>query len=620
MLKKMFVVFTTTIFLVILGSCTTELKNYSLSGTITFTLPGYPSHGLSNVAVKLQSADAGYSTMTDSAGNYSFSNVQGGFYTIIPQKTGWQFGTLGVMLDRNAKNQNFDVIGTVGAYTIDPWGYIWDNTTRAAKTYAQAVANCPPGWRLPTPTEIYRNNLATGTGAVGTLASTEWLWTNILWDQTNITLCRLSDGATTADGPTGSYNFRYVMPDAVPDAFTGSNVNVNKIKGEQPFEFATNGHRFVMDTMDRASLPYSAAMREAMFYNAFIPTLSYYTAAIKSGLPNGSNNWLFTSDQEGADKSDFIVGLVAWPDINTAFPATYSTYIAGSYLVTNRNFRCIGWKTKPAISPCISSISGTTMWTDTDTTDGTCVLKSVTNDMGGSTGTSLVEAIDACFKDGGHLPTEQELMQMIIQGLPNGSGGNNWLWSSDYETGTSSGLAGIVRWQGTQKDFTGYYSTFSSWSGHTTTDKHLYRPVYYPLDKDYSGPDQNNTITCPKGLFSYTKDLGNGNVIRIWIDNSDRDVKAFHAAIKDCYDSGGHLATRRDLVELIRKGLPNGSGNWIWTSDMANWPQAETIRWTGINNSFADQDTGTTPDGSALDTSGAPLGYRCIWTNELRIP
>jgi len=64
-----------------------------------------------------------------------------------------------------------------GYELVDDWGYAWDGIQRAPKTWAEAKAACEAdGGRLPTVTELYRNNArSTGTGNISTPNDTSYL-------------------------------------------------------------------------------------------------------------------------------------------------------------------------------------------------------------------------------------------------------------------------------------------------------------------------------------------------------------------------------------------------------------------------------------------------------------
>jgi hypothetical protein len=226
----------------------------------------------------------------------------------------------------------------------------------------------------------------------------------------------------------------------------------------------------------------------------------------------------------------------------------------------------------------------------------------------------MFDALKNCFDSGGHLPTHQEYMVLVQSGLPNDST-NAYIWTSDYHNGA---YVGIIRWTGTNPDFTGYHSTYMSWSTHAVATIRPFRPVYHPIDEEYYGPADN---LCVGGRFEVSKDLGNGKSIKIWTDSSNRAAATYQQAISVCYGLGGHLASRRDLVELLANGLPNRADTWVWTSDKASYYQIEVIKLLENLTNYADQsaDTNYSAEVTHNTSSTGIYSYRCVWTNEVRI-
>jgi hypothetical protein len=155
-----------------------------------------------------------------------------------------------------------------------------------------------------------------------------------------------------------------------------------------------------------------------------------------------------------------------------------------------------------------------------------------------------------------------------------------------------------------------------TWSGHAPSTTNLYRPVYYPIDEDYNGPPDN---VCIGGRFEVAKELGNGKAIKIWTDSYNRSAATYHQAISNCHSIGGQLASRRDLVELLTNGLPNGNDTLVWTSDKASYSQIEVIKLLGNLTGFADQSADPNYATEVVNSTGNTYSYRCVWTNEVRI-
>ncbi len=70
------------------GQCKTPPATFSISGKVTLN----PSHsGLAGVTMTL-SGDANATTVTDASGNYSFTGLAPGMYSVTPSRSGYKFG------------------------------------------------------------------------------------------------------------------------------------------------------------------------------------------------------------------------------------------------------------------------------------------------------------------------------------------------------------------------------------------------------------------------------------------------------------------------------------------------------------------------------------------------
>jgi hypothetical protein len=576
--------------------------SFSISGRITFPSLNNQDFGLPGVNLEILGSSYMWDITTDDDGNYELSNIPPGEYTINPSRQGWQFTPELLVVTITADDVNYRNFegGAADGYILDPWGYIWESQVRTATNWNAANSNCTSmGGRLPTPTEVFRNNLATGSGILPATDSTTYFWTNIpAYAGAYITI-RTSNGSTTYYSATSNISYRCVWP--LKDEATFKDAYIYSDPGDPGFQIEINGQKFFMDTKSRPRLTYNAALREAAFYKAFIPTESMMTAAIKAGLPNGlglgGTYWHWTSDHEGWNGTQFLVGIVCWSEIDTAFDDTNSTYSSWNYITNGywHHFRLMGLTDE--VSPNPSVISN--KWVDTNSK-----LTTTTVDESAS---SFVDAIDTCFQRGGHLPTHQELVMLIQAGLPGGT--DTWLWTAEFHSGD---YVGINKWLDVDPDCTGYYSTYLTHSTRVASTIRPFRTVYYPIDAFYTGPtvDQSHT-----GLYS----VSHGSA-KIWTDMSDRPPVTFAEAVKICHDLGGHLATKRDMVELIRSGLPNGMNNWIWTADQAYYYQVEVVKWTGVETDFQDvYGSGENDDSYQITNDTSTVRpFRCVWTNELR--
>ncbi|MCP4133886.1 MAG: hypothetical protein GY754_23150, partial [bacterium] len=567
-------------------------EKHGILGKITFN-----NLGLAKVSLVCKKGSDSITVVSADDGSYGTGSLGAGMYTVIPSKLGWTFSPSSYTVNFDGNDVNgYDFTGgaSVG-YRPDSWGYLWDDIMRGPATLAEAEETCAAlGGRLPTPTEIFRNNTLSRYGLHTVGNEADYLWTNIEYDAAQNVTVRLSDGATSQTAKTGTCYYRCVYPDTDRSFF-----NKNYIcgpPGDEGFVLTSNGNTFYMDKYDRPLLTYTAAVREAAFYHAHVPPELTYTEAIKSGLPNGGSQWCWTSDQEGSNGTQFLVGIVNWTDVDTNFTDAYTTYASWGYMSDKRSYRCVGiGKEVPVASSGMAN----------EWTGGTTFLKSLTEDKSPA---NFYNAIDACLESGGHVPTFPDLMEMIQAGLPNGS--NTYIWTSDIEGGAyGSQHTGIVKWSGTEPSFTGLHSTYSTWDTRADTTLYAYRPVYYPVNEAYNGPDAS---AFHQESFLLSRTNPDGKTIKIWADAYNRDMAVFHEAVKTCYDLGGHLATFRDMVELIRNDLPNGTAHQrLWTSDLTRLDYAKTISWDGTEPDFRESADIHNPRNGVEEHC-----YRCVWTNE----
>jgi hypothetical protein len=190
------------------------------------------------------------------------------------------------------------------------------------------------------------------------------------------------------------------------------------------------------------------------------------------------------------------------------------------------------------------------------------------------------------------------------------------MWTSDQNgwNGTQF-LVSVKRWTGTDLSHLHAYSKDLSWD-YRTTASYPFRCIYYPVDTSYTGPA---SASCAGGCF--TVNLPGGSNAKMWVDNFDRAPPATALnAIDACRALGGHLASERDLTEAVREGLPNGSGQWLLTSDTEIGDGSSgglllgIVKWSGTDTAFTDQYSTYSTWGWPYN----PLAYRCMWTNELR--
>jgi hypothetical protein len=231
-----------------------------------------------------------------------------------------------------------------------------------------------------------------------------------------------------------------------------------------------------------------------------------------------------------------------------------------------------------------------------------------------------------CLRKGGHLPTSTELAAMAVQGLPAAGSSALRLTADQGVLGSAVtfGWSGTAYWPIDPDLATTTPTTDGvpyAWSATSIQDLpngdatgRPYRCLYYGVDPAFTKPAETQ---CSGGCFEVSPGAGaSAGRPRMWFDATSRGGQVgdtYASAVATCAASGGRLASTRDLVEAIRSGLDNASGDAVVTSELARGPVVRTLTWSGsVNPAFADTGSASV----ALGATGQK--YRCMWTNEIR--
>ncbi|WP_255636740.1 MXAN_6577-like cysteine-rich protein [Hyalangium versicolor] len=486
----------------------------------------------------------------------------------------------------------------------DAWDTSWDGLERIANTYAAAKQTCEGlGARLPTASELFLVN-AKRLENIGA-TSTNYLWSLAPYGPATQHTVRLSDGltSTAAVSTSAKQTYRCVCPSAsAPESFSGNACFGSPGKG--CFALKEGGGRYNMDGVDRPLLSKNGAVWECTYQRAHLADYGTYVAAIVAGLPGGNASWYHTGDDARSSKDV----LIKWTGVQKSWIASGNT--TASTLTASRSFRCVG----------VNYAAGT----HPNTVVGEFVgLRSGYKGEGSNPVQAVWEvAHDTCWNRGGHLPRSTELAALIQEGLPNGD--NSWLWTSDQAgyNGTQF-LAMTLRWSGSNKLFGYYNSDYVSTVYKTgTPPDRPFRCIYYPLDAQYAGPAEQS---CQGGCMRFQ--LSGATPAVVWMDMKDRSLATLEGAMSSCSALGGRLASSRDHTEAIRHSLPNGSGQYLLTSDLTYddrsttqtpVPYVSILKWTAVNTGFNDQYSAYSTWGVIPTATASTRPYRCMWTNELR--
>lgn len=483
----------------------------------------------------------------------------------------------------------------------DRWNFVWDGLERTSATFAEAEAQCGGiGGRLPMATEIHRASAAR-TSDVGQSTHSNLLWTNVPYTPTVQMTARLNDGVTSTSAISSKLTYRCVCAPPATDGYSGHDC-IGSSKAEC-LEFKREGKTYLMDTVDRATMPAGPAAWECSFVGGQLPPTDVYADLLtrNSGIGKGNSAWHHTSDQ-GHYNGDIVI---RWGDVGTWTPndagMSYGVY-SSSY-----SARCMGVKGAiPAKSP---SAPGNAL---TIPTTGFSIEN---NDR---PATTFQGALDICWNLGGHLPITAQLYDGLVAGMGNGT--NQWLWTGDEtEYNGTQFTVGLLSFSGTAPRYQYVYS--GGIGAITHSYKHdatlrAYRCSYPAIDVSYKGPtaDQCNIQPCAE----FRAKPGD-TTAAMWIDKFDRGTATWPAAASACTAAGGRLASERDLAEAIRQGLTGGTGSLIWTADTsayesAPYVRAHVVKWSGTTPAFDD----TYSTYMTWDYPSNSHPYRCAFTNEYR--
>jgi|GEM_PF-3541332 len=97
------------------------------------------------------------------------------------------------------------------------------------------------------------------------------------------------------------------------------------------------------DPIDRAAVTYTAAVSACLAVGGRLPKAHELKEAIRAGLPNGSNLWLWTADGSGDNSNGYSYAeIFRWNGVNANFGGIYSGDATWSGKGSQtRNFRCM---------------------------------------------------------------------------------------------------------------------------------------------------------------------------------------------------------------------------------------------------------------------------------------
>jgi hypothetical protein len=500
-----------------------------------------------------------------------------------------------------------------GFAATDAWGEVWDGLPRQLATFSEAETICNSlGARLPTASEIYRNNLSTGisTNSISSTSATEYLWTVIptTTADTNV-LVRLSDGAVTTAAISSDKNYRCVWPDTSPSGFDQNACYGNPGEECWSYKYGQN-----IDSQDRVALDYASASAECEFYNASLPVFSDWDSFIHNELPNAQNQYLWSANAMYWYSGNYGQALIKWQGDTDSKQFSFDNLTSGNGSLSNssspRAFRCVGQEdTSQLISATNPDCNGGCF----NTSSRRSVLSADSTDR---TAATHDVAATTCRSLGADLPNAADISDLIHQGLPNGS--NNWLWLSDPAYWYNNGFGhATARWAGTGFPEWSYIVNSGGLANATTPNN--YRCVWrqkindLPVCNGADGIDQTqNSYSCVSstdGDSSGNAVPGGSQLVDTWGNAWDLQQRAAATHIdaeSACTAIGGRLPTASE-VYAVRDGQSLSSAigdsfavDYIWTKT----PHPTSASYVTVRVS----DGGTS---TSVDTTPTP--YRCVW-------
>ena len=499
-----------------------------------------------------------------------------------------------------------------GSPTTDSWGSTWDSIERGKKVWSEANTICENlGGRLPTATELYRNNATTGTGDIGQSINTEWLWTNIsTYQEDNKVVIKVSNGETSNSNESTPRAFRCIWPNDDNSGFDEDRCNHKP--GESCFKY---DKYYNIDTVDRPALDYAAATNECMFYGASIPMLTEWSESIHDGLENGTNSWNWIGETIYWYNGGYGSPLLRWSEIGTKdwYYSNASATASLSYQSNKNYFRCIGLENQSFIdAPAENNCNGDCFVNNDRATK-------LISDSEDRETMKYTQAVELCRSLGGTLPNTREFIENLHNGWANGS--NNWLWVVDHlYWANGGGYSGVpmFRWTDIANDHWFFqHSSTMTWT--YMDDTHSFRCLWHPKKPDLPVCTNSDDILKWDGTAYVCESSLNGTSggnaygaekIDPWMnawDGTQRSQATYEDAKADCESLGGRLPTATEIYRI-------NSNNPIEVSNIGT-DLNDSWLWTSLDSRVIDDKVVVRISDGVTDkiSKEASTPYRCIW-------
>jgi hypothetical protein len=230
-----------------------------------------------------------------------------------------------------------------------------------------------------------------------------------------------------------------------------------------PDEFRPPLSRYKGESGDHPASVWAAAHDTCWLRGGHLARSTELAELIGQGLPGGTGQYLWTSDEMGYNGTQFLAAVLRWSGLDRRFPFEYT---AGSADQTTtwayktdpaHAFRCIYYPIDPMFQPPATCNGGCNV--RSAGSPAVTIFFDTTDRPAAAVGAAMAD----CGATGGYLASERDLTEAIRDGLPNGSGAylNTW----DLGLGTNpTNLVTLVLWSGVNKAFDDQYPTFMTWS------------------------------------------------------------------------------------------------------------------------------------------------------------
>jgi len=232
-----------------------------------------------------------------------------------------------------------------------------------------------------------------------------------------------------------------------------------------PNEFRPALSPYKGEAMDHAAAGFAAAHDTCWRLGGHLPRSSELAELIGQGLPGGTGQQLWTSDELGYNGTQFLAAVLRWSALDRRFPFEYvaaDPSATWAYKNETRPFRCLFYPIDPMFQPPASC-------------NGGCNVRSAGSppvtiffDQADRPAATVAAAMADCATTGGYLASERDLIEAVREGLPGGSGAflNTWdLGNGDAPAPNTVNNFVVVRWSAVDRAFDAQYSTYMTWSG-----------------------------------------------------------------------------------------------------------------------------------------------------------